>query len=95
MNRDEILDVAKALIVGDRHEQHGEAHQNFARIAGMWSLILNADVEPHQVALCMAALKISRATSNPNNDDSFVDGCGYLALAGELVGDLRPSQSQH
>ena len=85
MNRSEILDTAKQLITGDRHEQHGEAHRNFARIAAMWSIILNADVDSSQVALCMAALKISRACSNPDLDDSYVDGCGYLALAGELV----------
>lgn len=85
MNCAEILDTAKNLITGDRHEQHGEAHQNFARIAALWSIILNTDIDAHQVALCMAALKISRSCSNPHLDDSYVDGCGYLALAGELV----------
>ena len=83
--RAEILDTAKDLITGDRHEQHGEAHQNFARIAALWSIILNHDVDATQVALCMAALKISRSCSNPSLRDSYVDGAGYLALAGELV----------
>lgn len=83
-SKTEILQTAEKLLTGDRQEQHGEARQNFSRIAAMWSLILNCDVEPHQVALCMAALKMSRAVSNPSNVDSYVDGAAYFALAGEL-----------
>ena len=84
MNRADVLETAKALITGDRHQQHGEAHQNFGRIAAMWTAIMGVQVSPTQVALCMAALKISRACSNPSNEDSYIDGAGYLALAAEL-----------
>ena len=81
--RAEILDTAKDLITGDRHEQHGEAHQNFARIAALWSIILNHDVDATQVALCMAWLKIARLIHGPH-EDSYVDAAAYMALAGEL-----------
>jgi len=30
-------------------------------------------------------LKIARVKANSSTKDSFVDGCGYLALAGELA----------
>jgi hypothetical protein len=32
----------------------------------------------------MALLKIARTKSGELNHDCFVDGCGYIALAGEL-----------
>jgi len=41
-----------------------------------------------QVALCMALLKIARAKNGTFNSDDFIDGAGYMALAGD-VGEKR------
>ena len=81
--RENILAEAAALICGDRQAQYGPPAENFARIAAGWEVILGVPVAPDQVALCMAWLKIARLVNGPHRD-SYVDGAGYLALAGEL-----------
>jgi Domain of unknown function (DUF6378) len=84
MNREEILQQAIDLTMGDRNEQNGDPFENHQRIAKIWSVILNQEIAPYQVALCMAGLKLARLAFNPL-DDSFIDGAAYLAIAGEIV----------
>ena len=84
MNREEILTTAINLTMGDRNDQNGDPLENHQRIARIWSVLLGIEVEPYQVALCMAGLKLARLAYNPL-EDSFVDGAAYLAIAGEIV----------
>ena len=42
-------------------------------------------VTPIDVGIMMTLLKMGRIKSNPYHQDNYVDGCGYLACAGELV----------
>lgn len=83
MNRTEILTKANELVNGDRQAHYGTPQENFKRIAVGWSVLLEADVSPEQVALCMAWLKLARLVNGPH-DDSYIDGAAYMALAGEL-----------
>ena len=83
--RTEILAEASRLINGDRNRDYGEPVENFERIAAGWRVLLGADVAPHQVALCMAWLKMARLVETPTHEDSYVDTAGYAALAGQLV----------
>jgi len=85
LNRKDILDQATSLTTGDRNTQHGDPYSNHDNIARIWSVILGRKVEPFQVALCMAGLKLARLSGNPDNMDSYIDGAAYLAIAGELV----------
>lgn len=82
MNRREILSRAADLIEGDRQKDYGSWQDNAADIAAMWSVILGQRVEPRQVTLCMAALKLVRLKQGPH-EDSWVDLAGYAALGGE------------
>lgn len=84
MNRGEILEEAHRLTHGERDKNYGTPFENHLRIAKMWSVILEKEITPSQVALCMAAVKIARLIETPDHLDSFVDGCGYLAISGEL-----------
>jgi hypothetical protein len=84
MNREEILQTAIDLTMHDRNDQNGDPLENHQRIAKIWSVILGIEVEPYQVALCMAGMKLARLAFNPL-DDSFIDGAAYLAIAGEIV----------
>jgi hypothetical protein len=37
----------------------------------------------------MTLLKLARIKANPDNMDSWIDGCGYLACGGEIAwGDV-------
>jgi hypothetical protein len=82
--RSRILHEADGLINGDRQKDYGTPRANFARVARIWSVILGVDVTAHEVALCMAGLKLARLANGPHRD-SYLDGVGYLALAGELA----------
>lgn len=85
MNRDDILNTASSLIGGDRHQDYGDAKENFTRIGKLWEQVLGVPVTPGQVALCMNQVKVSRLVATPNHPDGWVDGAGYLALGGEIA----------
>lgn len=85
MNRAEILEAAAKCVTDSRARDHGSAEENFSLIAQFWSAYLGITVLPHDVGNLMALLKIARGKANPTHDDSYVDGAGYLALAGELA----------
>ena len=74
--QEDILHEAYRLTAGDRNNQYGPPDQDFARTAKMWSAILGCDVRTQDVALCMIALKISRATWMAKRDTA-VDMAGY------------------
>ena len=80
-----ILEEAISLISKDRHNDHGPADKSFERIAKLWSIILDTQVQPHQVAQCMIALKLSRINHTSVNNDNWIDIAGYAALGGEIA----------
>ncbi len=79
-----VLKTAGDLIDGDRARDYGDAFEMHKRIASGWSQILGIDVKAHEVALCMAWLKISRLVESPSHADSYVDAVAYMALAAEI-----------
>ena len=91
--RVQLTQTASNLITGQRQEDYGTPEKNFTRVANYWSIRLEdklkdgAKITPREVAELMALLKMARATQSPT-EDSFVDGIGYIAIAGEL-GDLE------
>lgn len=84
MNRGEILDEAHTLTYGKRDKNYGTPYINHKRIADIWSVILGQEITPAQVALCMVGVKIARLVESPDHLDSYVDGCAYFAISGEL-----------
>lgn len=90
MHRSKILKDAEHLINNDREKDYGHPKINHGRIADLWSVIFGHEVTPHQVALCMALVKVSRLVQTPDHADSYVDGAAYIAIAGELaMGDEK------
>ena len=83
MKRAEILEKAEEMINGPRAKDYGDAYKNHERIAKMWSVLLGKEVTVAQVYQCMIAVKLSRLIETPDHEDSYVDICGYGALAGE------------
>ena len=92
--RASALDEARELITGDRNNSYGPPTQDFKRAAD----ILNAmeyrgtggrRLEPHDVALMVMAVKMSRLVWTPGKRDSWVDiagyaGCGYECAVEEV-----------
>jgi len=85
-----ILEEAKRIVHGVRGENYGHPLDDFTRTAQIWSAILNIEVTPEQVALCMVGLKISREVNRPKRDN-IVDGAGYFETL-QMVKDERRSR---
>lgn len=84
LREESILGEADRLIHGDRQAQYGHPSTDFRRTGRMWGAILDRwrhseeDAVPdYVVALCMAALKISRIVQTPTKRDSWTDLAGY------------------
>jgi hypothetical protein len=72
------LETAQKLVGGDRQKVYGHPLKDFTKTAKIWSAILDMDVTPKQVALCMIGVKISRLVQSPHHEDTMVDIAGYL-----------------
>jgi hypothetical protein len=82
--RTEILSEA-IKVLGNRGITHGEAYANMSHTAVLWGAYLSTYVSPVDVAIMMVMLKASRIkTGDATHRDSFVDMCGYAAIAGEV-----------
>lgn len=85
MNRHECLQEAARLIDGDRDRIYGDPRTNHERIAALQSVVIGTTVTPAQAAINAALMKIARMVHTPDHIDSFVDACGYLAIACEIA----------
>ena len=89
MKAQQIAQKAADLVSGDRAATHGDMAENFARIGDLWSAYLGKRLDTSLSAVdvgnMMALLKIARTLSGQVNADDFVDGCGYMACAGEIA----------
>jgi len=87
----DIASKASELVGGDRDRQHGAKHDNFSRIAELWSAWLRVRKNPaeainaHDVGVMMALMKLARTQSGALNIDDYIDACGYAACAGEVA----------
>ena len=85
-----ILDKTKELLSGDRQTKHGDKIINHENIARLWTAYvqnktkLNITILPEDVAYMMALLKVARTQEGEANEDDDVDGCGYIAIGGEI-----------
>lgn len=80
----EILETAAKLVSGDRNKQNGDARENHANIAVLWSAWLGVAIRPEDVIAMMVLLKLARTKSGNINPDDYVDACGYASLMGQL-----------
>jgi hypothetical protein len=85
VTRNGILSTARSYITRDRQADHGDAEDNFSRIAGYWSLHTGTTLTATDVAVMMALLKVARIKQNPQHVDNWVDGAGYFACGGEIA----------
>lgn len=93
--RERILDEAKQCVCGNREQDYGTPEDSFRLIGRLWEsyigeMMVVGDIEvcvnPEDVAIMMALLKIARLANNPEHMDSWVDLAGYAACGGEIAG---------
>jgi hypothetical protein len=91
--RVEALREAARIVSGDRDIQYGGPEENFARIAKIWSVILNIPVTEEDVAMCMVGVKVARyANKSGFQPDTWIDIAGY-AGCGYEVGKIQEEKS--
>lgn len=99
MNRSELLDRAKRLVVGDREKSYGSPEENFSRIGKMWNAFLGRRLKtpltPVDVAALMAMLKLARIGSGKYSEDNWIDLAGYAACGGELASYESDDEDGH
>jgi hypothetical protein len=81
----ELLSNA-ADTIDERSRTHGHYDLTLLRTSKLWADYLEREVDPMDVAICMALLKIARIMeARGAHDDNFVDLVSYAAIAGELA----------
>lgn len=82
-----ILQEAIDLVGGDRASNYGNMFENHQNIAKLWNGYLHniKIVSPEDVANMMELLKIARRKTGAFNDDDYIDGAGYAAVAHECA----------
>ena len=86
MNRADILATASEYVTKDRAATHGDAEDNFRRIADLWNAYLGVDdITSIDVAVMLALLKVARIRSNQTHVDNWIDIAGYAACGGEIA----------
>lgn len=84
MNREQLLDKCKEIVMGARQENYGSPESNFSRIAAFWTLYLQRHITPADVAIMMILMKAARLQNNIKHEDSWVDIAGYAANGVEV-----------
>lgn len=89
-----LIDAAK-VIDGDRNVDYGDPIDDFSVTAQMWQTYLrrimvtrNTEevyIDPHDVAVMMILVKISRLTQTPEKHDHWLDIAGYAGCGWECV----------
>ena len=74
-----------ADIISERGKTHGHYDLTMLRTSKLWGDYLERDIDPMDVAICMALVKLARIMETRNHDDNWLDICAYLAISGELA----------
>ena len=76
-------------VIDGRRGVYGGPTNTFARIATMWTAIIDnsEEVQPWHVPLMFMAAKMVRTAECPDYSDNSDDIEGYLAIFRELIGD--------
>jgi hypothetical protein len=84
MKRDEFLRQSQ-LIAVTRDIEYGSPNVSMLRISRLWSEFLGYPIDPHEVAVCMLLLKVSRISEQAQTKDHYLDIINYTTIAGELA----------
>lgn len=97
--KDRLAQIEKC-VCSDRQNTYGDAEDNFANIAKFWNTWLiqrgilqvtaSTCVEPHDVAVMSALIKIARLSTSPDHIDNLDDLAGYAVCGG----GIRVAQKQ-
>ena len=72
--------------IDERSATHGHYDLTLLRASKLWGDYLEREIDPMDVAICMALLKLARVMeARGHHNDNFLDAVAYFAIAGELA----------
>lgn len=74
-------------LITERRKVYGDPEATFIRIAQVWSGIIGHEIQPVEVPLMMAGMKMVRTQVCPDYSDNSDDIDGYMDIFRLLVGD--------
>ena len=77
------LTTAIELVEKNRDKDYGDKYINHKNISKLWSNFLDIEISPHDVAICMALVKIARM-KHSHKKDNYIDLAAYAAIAYEV-----------
>ena len=80
----ELLNEA-ADTIADRGATYGHYDLTMLRTSKLWSDFLEREIEPVDVAVCLALVKLARVMESGKHADSWLDCVAYFAQAGSLA----------
>ena len=80
-------DVIKTIHA--RGVSYGHPITNHKRIAELWSAYIGYPIQPNEVAICMALVKISRQAEDPTKLDNYKDCLAYIAIAKSITDAMQ------
>ena len=81
MTKTEQLFDDVVQLIHERGKNYGHPLSNHKRIAELWSAYLGYPIQPNEVAMCMALVKISRQAEDPGVIDNYKDAIAYMSIA--------------
>ena len=72
-----------------RGVSYGHPITQHKRIAELWSAYLGYPIQPNEVAICMALVKISRQAEDPAILDNYEDCLAYVAIAKSITDAMQ------
>jgi hypothetical protein len=72
-----------------RGVNYGHPISQHKRIAELWSAYLGYPIQPNEVAICMALVKISRQAEDAAYLDNYEDAIAYLAIAKSITDAMQ------
>ena len=72
-----------------RGVSYGHPITQHKRIAELWSAYLGYPIQPNEVAICMALVKISRQAEDVAYLDNYEDAIAYLAIAKSITDAMQ------
>ena len=101
-HRREALREIEGCVCKDRQNSYGGAEDNFATIAGFWTIYLHrrgllpagCALKSYDVAALSSLIKLARVAHNPTHRDSWVDTGGYAVCGAGIIAMAKENADQ-
>lgn len=88
----DFLKEAEKLTNNDRNEQYGSITESFKLYSEICKVNFGLEIEPHQIAQVLMAIKLGRQKFRPK-DDNLIDLAGYTKILAVLLEEKQDKEN--